>query len=396
MQKILTLNQISVKGLDRFPRDRFEVGTEIHDPDAILVRSHVLDSEHITPSLRAVARAGAGVNNIAVPAYTEHGIVVFNTPGANANSVKELVLAAMLLCSRGIAPGIEFVKGLEGIDDHDQLNAKVEKEKRRYKGHELAGKTLGVVGLGAIGSLVAEASLALGMEVLGFDPALSVEAAWRLSNEVKRMDNLHSLFGRADYITIHVPLLDATRQLINSESLKSFRHGAVLLNFSREEIVDATALSVAIADGTVSRYFSDFPTPELLSLDQVSFTPHLGASTLEAEENCAMMAADQLIDFLANGNIRNSVNFPAVILERAGANGPGPHRIAVTNANVPRMLGQVMSVLADRNINVVDMLNKSRDDVAYNLIDIEGEPMPELLGAINDIEGVINVRTFEV
>lgn len=396
MQKILTLNQIAVKGLDRFSRDHFEVGTEIHDPDAILVRSHVLTAEHITSRLRAVARAGAGVNNIAVPDYTKHGIVVFNTPGANANSVKELVLAAMLLCSRGIAPGIEFVKSLEGVNDLGELNQRVESEKRRYKGQELAGKTLGVVGLGAIGSIVAGAGLGLGMEVLGYDPALSVEAAWRLSNEVKRMDNLHSLFGRSDYITLHVPLLESTRNLINPESLKSFKKGAVLLNFSREEVVDSPALAAAITEGVLSRYFSDFPTPELLPLEQVTFTPHLGASTLEAEENCAVMAADQLIDFLDNGNIRNSVNFPTVILERVAGNGPGPYRIAVTNANVPRMLGQVMSVLADRNINVVDMLNKSRDEVAYNLIDMEGEPTQELLSAINDIDGVINVRTFDL
>lgn len=395
MQKILTLNQIAVKGLDRFPRDGFEVGTEIHDPDAILVRSHLLTTEHITPSLRAVARAGAGVNNIPVPEFTKHGIVVFNTPGANANSVKELVLAAMLLCSRDIAPGIEFVRGLGGISEPEALSDAVEREKKRYRGRELAGKTLGVVGLGAIGSLVAQASLALGMEVLGYDPALSVEAAWRLSNEVKRMDNLHSLLGRSDYITIHVPLLDSTRQLINAESLKSFKRGAVLLNFSREEVVDPGGLKAAIGEGTVARYFSDFPTPELLSLEAVAFTPHLGASTSEAEENCAVMAADQLIDFLANGNIRNSVNFPTVFLERAAGNGAAPSRIAVTNANVPRMLGQVMSVLADRNINVVDLLNKSRDDVAYNVIDMDGEPGPELLKAINDIDGVINVRTFD-
>lgn len=394
MQKILTLNQIAVKGLERFPRDGFEVGTEIHDPDAILVRSHVLTPEDITPRLRAVARAGAGVNNIPVPQFTEHGIVVFNTPGANANSVKELVLAAMLLCSRGIAPGLEFVKALEGVNEHGALNDMIEREKSRYKGRELGGKTLGVVGLGAIGSRVAEASLALGMEVLGYDPALSVEAAWRLSNEVKRMDNLHSLFGRSDYVTMHVPLLDTTRQMINSENLRSFKPGAVLLNFSREEIVDPAALKAAIGNGTISRYFSDFPTPELLPLDEVFFTPHLGASTVEAEENCAVMAADQLIDFLSNGNIRNSVNFPTVMLERAAANGPTPSRIAVTNANVPRMLGQVMSALADRNINVVDMLNKSRGDVAYNLIDIEGDAGPDLLHAINDIDGVINVRTF--
>ncbi|MEE9253418.1 MAG: phosphoglycerate dehydrogenase [Pseudomonadales bacterium] len=395
MQKILTLNQIAVKGLERFPRDGFEVGTEITDPDAILVRSHLLTSEHITPSLRAVARAGAGVNNIPVPQFTRDGIVVFNTPGANANSVKELVLAAMLLCARGIAPGIEFVRGLEGITEHDSLSDAVEREKRRYRGRELAGKTLGVVGLGAIGSLVAQASLALGMEVLGYDPALSVEAAWRLSNEVKRMDNLYSLFGRSDYITIHVPLLDSTQHLINAESLKSFKQGAVLLNFSRQEVVDPVALKAAIGDATVARYFSDFPTPELLSLEEVSFTPHLGASTAEAEENCAVMAADQLIDFLSNGNIRNSVNFPSVMLERAPGNGPALRRIAVTNANVPRMLGQVMSALADRDINVVDMLNRSRDDVAYNLIDIEGVPTRELLKAINDIDGVINVRTFD-
>ncbi len=389
MLKIRTLNQIAVKGLDRFPRERYEVSSDAVDPDAILVRSQQLSiEEHCSPRLRAVARAGAGVNNIPVPELTERGIVVFNTPGANANAVKELVVCALLMSSRGIFEGAQFVASLAG--DDAELHRAVEAEKKRFKGVEIRGRTLGVVGLGAIGSMVARAALDLGMHVVGYDPAISVDAAWRLPSEVERMENLPTLFGRSDYVTLHVPLLDATRHLVNADSLRGFRRGATLLNFAREGIVDTAAVRAALDDGQLSRYVSDFPAADLQGHAGVLTTPHLGASTLEAEENCAVMAANQLIDFLDNGNIRNSVNFPDVSLERSGGT-----RLAITNRNVPRMLGQMTSILADHDINVVDMLNKSRDDVAYNLVDIESELTERLISELAAIEGVINVRTFE-
>lgn len=390
MYKVRTFNQIALRGLERFPRARFEVGTEIADPHAILLRSHPLATEQLTPSLRAVARAGAGVNNVPVDVCTQQGVVVFNTPGANANSVKELVLVALLLSARDVLGGIEFVAGLGDVTDHRELDRRVEAEKKRFAGQELYGKTLGVVGLGAIGSLVAEAALKLGMTVLGYDPAISVEAAWRLPSDVQRMEHLHTLFARADFVSIHVPLMDATRNLVNAESLKTFRKGVVLLNFARQEIVDESALAPALADGRLRAYFSDFPSEKLHGVAGVRATPHLGASTAEAEENCAVMAADQLIDFLQNGNIRNSVNFPNVSLERTEGT-----RIAVTNQNVPKMLGQVMSLLANRNINVIDMINKSRGEVAYNLIDIAAPPSAQLLDEIAAIASVLNVWVFD-
>jgi D-3-phosphoglycerate dehydrogenase len=390
MYKVRTFNQIALRGLERFPRDAFEVGTEISDPHAILLRSHVLSAEHVTPSLRAVARAGAGVNNVPVDLYTERGIVVFNTPGANANSVKELVLAALLLSARDVLGGVKYVESVRDVTDATDLNKRVESEKKRFQGEEIYGKTLGVVGLGAIGALVAEAGLRLGMHVLGYDPAISVDAAWRLPSEVQRMENLPTLFARSDYVTLHVPLLAETRNMINEESLKSFRPGTVLLNFARQEIVDEAALGRALSVNKLARYFSDFPSPALAQLPNVSATPHLGASTAEAEENCAVMAADQLIDFLRNGNVRNSVNFPTVSLERTEG-----VRLAVTNRNVPKMLGQILSALANRNINVIDMINKSRGDVAYNLIDVASPVPQELLAEITRIGSVMNVRVFE-
>lgn len=389
MYKVKTLNQISSKGLNRFPREDYEIGTEISDPDAILVRSHQLSVDDISPSLRAVGRAGAGVNNIPVPEYTERGIVVFNTPGANANAVKELVMAALLLSSRGIIDGIAFVKNLKAETDPAVLNKLVESEKKSFKGNEVSGKTLGVLGLGAIGSMVAEMGLQLGMDVVGFDPALSVEAAWRLPSQVQKMTNMQSLFSTADVVSLHVPALDTTRHLINEEALGYFKDGSVLLNFAREQIVDPNAIAGALDTGKLSRYFCDFPTPELLHFDNVVATPHLGASTDEAEENCAVMVADQVKDFLENGNIKNSVNFPEVTLERTQG-----CRLALANKNVPRILGQVLSIFADRNINVIDMLNKSRGHVAYNLIDIECTPDASLLEEILAIEDVINVHVF--
>lgn len=391
MYKIKTFNQIAVRGLDRFPRDQFEISSDSLDPHAILLRSHKLAEADLNPGVRAIARAGAGVNNVPVQACTARGVVVFNTPGANANSVKELVLAALLLASRDVVGGIAFVRELTGINDEAELNARIEAEKQRFGGRELQGRSLGVVGLGAIGSLVARAALDLGMEVLGYDPAISVDAAWRLPAEVQRMENLPTLFARADYVTLHVPLLPETEGMINEASLRMFRPGSVLLNFARQPIVDAGALRAALDDGRVARYVADFPVPELTSHPRVLLTPHLGASTDEAEENCAVMAADQLINFLRTGNIRNSVNFPTVILEPAGG-----CRVAITNRNTPGVLNKVTSVLAARQINVVDMINKSRGDVAYNLIDVL-EPLDQAtLDEICAIEHVMNVREFRM
>ncbi len=391
LYKVRTFNNIAVRGLERFSREGYEVGSEIADPHAILLRSHKLAAADLTPSLRAVARAGAGVNNVPVDACTDQGVVVFNTPGANANAVKELVLTALLLASRDVVGGIEYVRTLGSVHDDAELNRLVEAEKKRFKGRELYGKSLGVVGLGAIGSLVARAALDLGMEVLGYDPAISVDAAWRLPAEVQRMENLPSLFSRADFVTLHVPLLEATRGMINEESLRSFRPGSVLLNFARQPIVDSEALTSALGDGRIRLYVADFPVPGLTDHGNVLLTPHLGASTEEAEENCAVMAADQLRTFLETGNIVNSVNFPAATLEPAGG-----FRLAITNRNVPGALGEMTSIFAERQINVVDMLNKSRDDVAYTLIDVVEEPVPALVDAVCAIESVMNVREFQM
>jgi|TARA_B100000315_G_scaffold253925_1_gene293811 D-3-phosphoglycerate dehydrogenase len=390
MYKVLTLNQISARGLDKFSDRLYQVGSELENPDAILVRSFKLSEDDVTPSLRAVGRAGAGVNNIPVPACTDQGVVVFNTPGANANAVKELVLLAMLLSSRGIIDGIDYVKGLAHVTDHDELSKLVEGSKKNYKGNEIAAKTLGVIGLGAIGSLVADMGVRLGMEVVGYDPGLSVDAAWLLSSSIQKMENIPALLSRADMVSLHVPVLDSTRELINAETLSQCKEGAVLLNFARAELVNSEHLLQAMETGRISQYISDFPTPSLLGKKGVTAIPHLGASTAEAEDNCAMMVADQVMDFLENGNIRNSVNFPSLNLDRSGA-----FRIALANRNVPRILSNVLSILAQRNINVIDMSNRSRDDVAYNLIDIETAPDQELVDEIQSIDGVINVRTFD-
>jgi D-3-phosphoglycerate dehydrogenase len=385
--KILTLNQISVKGLERLPRERYEIASEFNSPDAVLLRSHKLQPADIGESVKAIARAGAGVNNIPVAACSERGVPVFNTPGANANAVKELILAALTLSSRGVLEGIAYVQSLGHMADAAELSKLLEKEKQRFKGNELVGKSLGVVGLGAIGALVADTALKLGMEVLGYDPALSVDAAWRLSRDVRKIDNLSTLFAKADFITLHLPVLDSTRGLINRDLLAQCKPEARLLNFSREEIVDIPAVIAALDSGRLHKYITDFPMPELIGRSDVILMPHIGASTDEAEENCAIMAADQLRDFLEHGNIRNSVNFPSASLDRNGG-----VRLAVTNRNVPKMLGQLLSILADANINVIDMLNKSREDIAYNLIDVESEPSAEVLQQMRGVSGVVNVR----
>ena len=388
--KIKTYNAIAPAGLQRFDSGDYTVGPELEGADAMLLRSHRLSVDELTPGLRAIARAGAGVNNVPVNACSQAGIVVFNTPGANANSVKELVLTGLLLASRDVIGGVNYVRSLADVSDDAELNKLVEAEKKRFKGRELIGKTLGVVGLGAIGSMVARAALDLGMDVLGYDPALSVDAAWRLPSSVERMDNLPSLFSRADYVTLHVPQLPATEGMINAEALQAFKPGSVLLNFARQPIVDAAALKVSLETGHLGRYVADFPVPGLIDYPAVMLTPHLGASTDEAEENCAVMAANQLIHFLETGSIVNSVNFPSVSLEAVDG-----YRVAISNHNVPGMLGQMTAVLAEGNINVIDLINKSRDDLAYNLIDLSAAPNEGLLQAIREIESVIDVRVIK-
>ncbi len=385
--QILTLNQISLKGLDRLPRDCYEIASEFSHPDAILLRSHKLQAEDIADSVLAIGRAGAGVNNIPVEACSKRGIPVFNSPGANANAVKELVAVGLLLGSRGVIEGVQYVDTLAGMNDKAELNKTLEAHKKNFKGSELVGKTLGVVGLGAIGSMVAEMALTMGMDVVGYDPALSVEAAWRLSSQVRKADTLSALFARCDYITLHLPVLDSTRGLINAELLSAVREGTCLLNFARQEIVDEDALVDALNGDKLRKYIGDFPSPALIGRDDVILMPHIGASTDEAEDNCAIMAADQLRDFIENGNIRNSVNFPGLALERVTG-----CRLSVTNENVPKILGSLLSTLADENINVIDMLNKSRDGIAYNLIDIDTHPDDSVLDTMRGIEGVVNVR----
>lgn len=390
MYKVKTYNQISGKGLERFPRQSYEVGSDIAHPDAYLLRSQKLHGEPVPKSLVAVARAGAGVNNVPVVDYGKQGIVVFNTPGANANAVKELVMAGMLLATRGILAGIDYVQSLTSMTDAAEMSQLLEKEKARFAGGEIKGKILGIVGLGAIGSMVADMALALGMKVVGFDPALSIDAAWRLSNEVTRMENLPALLARSDYISLHVPAMDATRHMINTDALAGVKPGAVLLNFARETIVDSAAVLHSLDGGKLGRYVCDFPEPALLGHARVIAMPHIGASTEESEENCAVMAADQLMDYLENGNITNSVNFPGVSMGRT----PGTTRITFSNDNVSGVLGHVLSVLADNQVNVIDMMNKSRGELAFNIIDVETPPGEAVIKAIQAIEHVIRVRVI--
>ena len=387
MFKIRTYNAISSKGLSRFPAQSYQVSSESADPDGILLRSQKLHSEVMPSSVVAIARAGAGVNNIPVADYTEQGIVVFNTPGANANAVKELIVAALLMGSRDIYGGMNYVQGLTEISDSAEMGKLLEKEKKRFAGAEVQGKTLGVVGLGAIGSMIANLALELGMNVVGYDPAISVEAAWQLSSSVERMDNLEALLARADFITLHVPAIPATKHLINSKTLAGMKATAKIVNFAREEIVSTADIVDALDNGVIAGYITDFPTPELLGRSDVLLMPHIGASTEEAEENCAVMAANQLMDFLENGNIRNSVNYPQIKMARNGGT-----RITFSNRNVPKVLGSVLSILADSELNVVDMVNKSRNDIAYNIIDIEGDFDASLKAKIAAVDGVVHVR----
>jgi D-3-phosphoglycerate dehydrogenase len=390
MFRIRTYNKIALKGLDRFDRRDFEVGSHIGHPEAFLIRSQALHEVDFPQTLLAIARAGAGVNNVPLARCSAAGIVVFNTPGANANAVKELVVAGMLMAARGILPGIAYANSLASMTDAAQMSALLEKEKARFAGFELKGKTLGIVGLGAIGSMVADIALALDMKVLGYDPALSIDAAWRLSNAVTRMENLQSLLSRSDFVSLHVPAIEATHHLIDEEALRLVRPGTVLLNFARESIVDPQAVRRSLDAGRLGRYVCDFPEPGLLEHPRVIAMPHIGASTEESEENCAVMAAQQLIEYLRDGNVSNAVNFPAVRLERT----PGATRITVLNENVAGVLGHVLSVLADNAVNVIDMVNKSRGELGINIIDAETAVSDAVVTAIRAVPHVIRVRVL--
>ncbi|OYY59813.1 MAG: 3-phosphoglycerate dehydrogenase [Hydrogenophilales bacterium 28-61-11] len=385
-RKILTLNAISAKGLARLPA-HYTVGGDVVDADGILVRSTNMHEMDIPASVRAIARAGAGTNNIPVKKMSDRGVPVFNAPGANANAVKELVIAGMLLAARNIVPAIRFVEGLSGSDE--EMHKATEAGKKAFAGSELPGRTLGVIGLGAIGSYVAEAAIKLGMNVVGFDPAITVDAAWRLPSQVRRAENVDDVLRMADYVSLHVPLLDATRNLINAQRIGVMRPSAVLLNFAREGVVDNLAVIEALDAGKLHAYLCDFPANALKGHAKVIALPHLGASTEEAEENCAVMVAEQLADYLENGNILNAVNFPNVAMARESA-----YRIAIANANVPNMVGQISSVLAGASINIHNMLNKSRGDMAYTLVDIDSAATDAVLQQLSAIAGVLAVRNL--
>jgi D-3-phosphoglycerate dehydrogenase len=384
--RILTLNQISARGLERLPQDLYEIGGQLSDPHGILVRSADMHELALPQSVLAVARAGAGTNNIPVAVLSARGIPVFNTPGANANAVKELVLAGLLVAARNLCQAWDFARGLKG--DDAAIDLAVEQGKKQFVGFELPGKTLGVIGLGAVGVEVANSALALGMRVLGYDPQLTVQRAWQLSSAVEQARSLEDLFARADMLSVHVPLAPATRDLVNAERLKLMRPGAVILNFARAQIVSEPDVLAALDAGHLRAYVCDFPSRLLKEHARVVTLPHLGASTGEAEENCAVMAAEGLRDFLEHGNVRNSVNFPESQLPRT----PGTMRIAIANSNVPNMVGQISTCLASAGINIADLLNKSRGEYAYTLIDTDGELRPDLIGQIQRIEGVLSAR----
>lgn len=382
---IQTLNQISPLGLERFPKGHYRVGVDIARPDAILVRSHDMLNMAIPESVLAIGRAGAGTNNIPVQAMNQRGIPVFNTPGANANAVKELVIAGLLIAARNLLPALRFVETLQGNDD--ALHQHAEKEKKRFSGIELPGRTLGIIGLGEIGRMVADAALKMGMKVVGYDPNITVESAWSLSSEVKKANTLEALLRHSDFITVHVPLLDSTRHLINEKSISLMKQGVIVLNFSRSTIASEDAILDGIASRKIKYYVCDFPSQKLQHHEAVMTLPHLGASTHEAEENCAIMVINQLIDFLQNGNIKNTVNFPNIGMERES-----PHRLAIANANVPNIVGQVSTSLAKAGLNIHNMVNKSRGEMAYTLVDVDSPVPQKVIEAIALISGVLSVR----
>ncbi len=384
--RVLTLNNIAARGLDRLPRERFAVASDLHLPDAILVRSADMHRMTVPPSVLAVGRAGAGTNNIPVAELSKRGIPVFNAPGANANAVKELVLAGLLLAARNICQAWLFARALSG--DDQAIDAAVEEGKKKFSGFELPGRTLGVIGLGAIGVEVANSAQALGMKVLGYDPQITVHRAWQLSSSVEQAQSLDDLFARSDAVSVHVPLNDDTRALVGAARLKLMRRGGVILNFARAPIVDDAAVIASLDAGHLGAYICDFPNNALKGHDRVVTLPHLGASTAEAEENCAVMVADTVREYLENGNVRNSVNFPESVLARI----PGVTRLSVANRNVPNMVGQISTCLASAGLNIADLLNKSRGEYAYTLIDIDSAVPRSVLGQIRGIEGVLAAR----
>ena len=388
MFKIQTLNKISSKGLNLFSHDEYEVASEISNADAIILRSFKMHDMELPKTLKAIARAGAGVNNIPIDKCSQQGIVVFNTPGANANAVKELVLTGLLLSSRDIIDGVNWVQSIK--DKGDEVSKLVEKEKSSFAGCEIKGKKLGIVGLGAIGAMVANDAVNLGMEVIGYDPFLSVDAAWELSSEVKKATGLETLLSNVDYLSIHMPLTDKTKGLFNSEKFSMMKNGIKIMNFARGGLINNDDLKEALKSGKVSSYVTDFPEAELLEVKSVIPIPHLGASTSESEENCAVMAVEQVKDFLQQGNIKNSVNFPNCQLPMI----VGEKRILIANKNIPHMISDITSLLADNNINICDMLNKSKGDLAYNIIDIEGELNDNIISKLHEIDGIIMVRVI--
>lgn len=389
MYKIQTINNISVKGLERLPRELFEVSSEMAHPDGILVRSAKLHDMEIPETLKAVGRAGAGVNNIPVEEMSKRGIAVFNAPGANANAVKELVVAGMFLAARNIVQAWDYARQLEGTDA--EINKQTEAGKKQYVGFELPGRTLGVIGLGAIGVKVANAARALGMNVIGYDPQITVKSAWKLEADVKQAHSVDELVSESDMITFHVPENEHTKGMVNAERVRLMRDGATLLNFARPGIIDEQAVVEALDAGKLHAYICDFPSNTLKGHDRVVALPHLGASTHEAQENCAIMVADQVRDFLETGNITNSVNFPDIYMPR----GEMGDRLAVVNANVKNMLGQISTALGEADLNIEDMYNKAQGDLAYTLVDVEGKITDQVLERIKGIEGVLSIRVIE-
>ena len=388
MYKVLTLNNIAKVGLARLPAADYKIGNDVKDPDAILLRSANMHAVDIPANLKAVGRAGAGVNNIPVAKMSAKGVPVFNAPGANSNAVKELVIAGLILGCRQICDAWDFAKNLEGSDE--EISKAVEAGKKNYAGFELPGRTLGVVGLGAIGRLVANTAIDLGMDVIGFDPGLTVEGAWLLSSRVQKARSMDEVFRAADFLTMHVPLVDATRKLVNAARLASMKKGVVILNFAREGIVDDQAVMDAIDEGHVHGYICDFPTNVAKNHRRCVTLPHLGASTVEAEDNCAIMVADQVRDFLENGNVRNAVNFPEVVLPRRT-----PHRLVCANANVPNMLKQISDVFGSAHLNIHDMVNSSKGDLAYTLVDLDGPVPDEVVAQLTAVTGVVMVRRID-
>lgn len=387
MFKVLTLNNIAVAGLRRLPRERYEVASEVTHPDAVILRSYNMHDMDIPETVAAIGRAGAGVNNIPIDAMSERGVPVFNAPGANANAVKELAVAGLLMAARNLCDAREYVRGLE--ENGDALNKAVEAGKKRFVGFELPGRTLGVIGLGAIGVQVANVALALGMKVVGFDPNITVKSAWKLSSGVEKVETLDDLFRKSDAVSIHVPLIDATRNLVNRDRLALMKDDGMVINFARGGVVDNEAVLEALDANRLHAYICDFPTRELIENEKVVALPHLGASTVEAEENCAVMVAENVKEYLENGNIRYSVNFPEAVMPRTDA-----YRLTIANANVPNMVVQISTALAEVGLNIEDLLNKSLGDLAYTVVDLDGPVSEETVEALLSVDGVLSVRNL--